>query len=249
MEAKEKEGGWVLGTLINVAAVLLGGGIGTFIKGNIPRRLEEILMQSMGLCVIFIGISGALTGMLKPAGNGLESQGTILLIASLVLGSLLGEACNIEYHVERLGERLKKLVNAQEDTGFVAGFMSNTLVSCIGAMAVVGALQDGFSGDYSMLAAKAILDGVITMIFAASFGIGPLFAALPLGVYQGGITLLAHFIAPYLTDRTILELSYIGSVLICGVGINLLFGNRIRVGNMLPALLVPILYEVILMFL
>lgn len=237
-----------MGTLINVAAVLLGGGVGTFIKGNIPKRIEEILMQSMGLCVIFIGISGALTGMLKPSGGGLESQGTILLIASLVIGGLLGEVCRIEYHVEQMGERLKKLVNAQKDTNFVAGFMNNTLVICIGAMAVVGALQEGFSGDYSMLAAKSILDCVITMIFAASFGIGPVFAALPLGIYEGGITLLAHVIAPYLNAQTILELSYIGSVLIFGIGINLLFGKKVRVGNILPALLIPIIYEVVLRF-
>ena len=223
-----------LGTIVNVAAVIAGSGIGLLIKNGLRQRFQDILMQACGIATIFIGIGGALTGLLK---------NTMLLVFSLVLGSLLGEALNIELHMEHLGDTLKALVNAKKDTQFVNGFVTATLVICIGAMAIVGSIQDGLTGDYTMLLAKSLLDFVIVMVFASTLGIGVMFAAIPLGVYQGGITLGASLISGYMNETLISNLSCIGSVLIFCVGVNLAFKKMIKVGNMLPAILVPIVYN------
>lgn len=234
-----------MGTLINVAAVLLGGILGKFFKGSILKRYESSLMHALGLCTLYIGISGTLSRMMSIHNGTLESSGTMLMIFSLLLGTLAGEFLQIEMRLEHLGERLKKAVHAVNDAKFVDAFMANTLVICVGAMAIIGSLQDGLSGDYSMLTAKAALDCVITLIFASTLGIGAAFAALPLGIYQGAITLLAFFIEPYLSDALIGDLSFIGSILITGVGINLLFQKGIKLANMLPAILVPVIYHLL----
>lgn len=235
-----------MGTLINVAGVLLGGTIGLIVKGGLPKRISDILMQALGLCTMFIGIAGALSGMLKVEGNSLQAGGSLLLIFSLGIGAITGEVLHIEDHMEGLAIRLKRLIHSN-DNKFVEGFVSNSLIICVGAMAVVGALQDGLQNDPSMLITKAILDAAISMVFASALGIGVLFAALPLLLYQGGITLLAMGISPFFSPELISNLSYVGNVLIFGVGINLFFGKQIRIGNLLPALLVPIIYEGILM--
>lgn len=234
-----------MGTIANVFAVIIGGIIGLLLNDKLEKRFEDSLMQALGLCVIFIGAGGAFTGMVKIINSKLSTTGTMLMIISLLLGTLIGEIVRIEDRLEGLGERLKKLVKANSNKQFVEGFLSNTLVICIGAMAVVGSLNDGLLGDPSMLYAKAVLDAIITMVFAATLGIGTLFAALPLGIYQGAITVLSRFIAPYLTDALISDLSFIGSILIFGVGINLAFGKKFKVGNMLPAILVPFFYHLL----
>ena len=163
-----------------------------------------------------------------------------------MIGGFVGEVLDIERRLDTLGERIRRIVKAKNDSRFVDGFVTSSLVICIGAMAVVGAVQDGLTGDYSMLLSKAVLDCIITLVFASSMGIGVLCSAVPLGIYQGAITLLAVFIAPYLTDAMISSLSMVGSVLIFGVGINLLWEKKMRVGNLLPALLVPIVYDLIM---
>lgn len=234
-----------MGTIANVFAVIIGGIIGLLLNDKLEKRFEDSLMQALGLCVIFIGTGGAFTGMVKIINSEISTTGTMLMIISLLLGTLIGEIVRIEDRLEGLGERLKKLVKANSNNQFVEGFLSNTLVICIGAMAVVGSLNDGLLGDPSMLYAKAVLDAIITMVFAATLGIGTLFAALPLGIYQGAITVLSRFIAPYLNDALISDLSFIGSILIFGVGINLAFGKKFKVGNMLPAILVPVFYHLL----
>ena len=181
-----------LGTIINVAAVILGGGLGMLLKGGLKERFQQILMQALGVCTIFIGISGALKGMLRVENGTLETTGTMLLIASLVTGSLLGEWIQIEKWMDRFGEWLREKVGGKNDSQFVEGFVSASLVICVGAMAIVGALEDGMRGDYSMLAAKAVLDAVIVMVFASSYGKGAVFSALPVGLWQGGITIFGR---------------------------------------------------------
>lgn len=233
-----------MGTIINALAVIAGGALGMIIKGGLPQRVSDLLMQALGLCTIFIGITGALSGMMKVEGGLLTTQGTMLLIASLGIGAVIGEFMDIEGRMEHLANRIKRMVHS-EDNRFVEGFVSNALVICVGAMAVVGALQDGLTKDASMLITKAILDGIISMVFASALGIGVLFAAIPLAIYQGSITLLASVVAPLFDTVLIANLSFVGSVLIFGVGINLLFGKQIRIGNLLPALLVPVLYAII----
>ena len=219
--------------------------IGKYVNGSSIKKHEATLMHALGLCTLFIGISGTLTQMLSISNGILESGKTMLMIFSMVLGTLAGELLQIEMHLEHLGEKIKSAVHATNDTRFVDSFMANTLVICIGAMAIVGSLQDGLCGDYSMLAAKAALDFVITLIFASTMGIGAAFAAIPLGIYQGAITLLAHFIEPYLSQALIGDMSFIGSVLITGVGINLIFNKGIKLANMLPAILGPVVYHLV----
>ena len=233
-----------LGTLINVGAILLGGFIGLFVKKGLNEKLMDSVMKAIGVAVMFVGISGALTGLLKiTEGGKIETSGTMLMIISLILGTFVGELLKIEDRLERVGEKLKKAVKAKNSGNFVEGFVTTTLIFCVGAMAIVGSLEDGLTGDFSMLAAKSVLDGIMAIIVASTMGIGVLFSAIPVFIYQGAITLLAEFISPVLSPDLVLNLSYIGSALIFGIGVNQVFGKKIKTGNMLPALLVPIVYE------
>lgn len=231
-----------LGTLVNVLAVLAGSGLGMLIKTGLKRRFRDILMQACGIATIFLGVSGALAGLLKVENGAVSTQNTMLLIFSLVLGGLAGEALNIEAGMEALGERLKRLVRDKTDSRFVDGFVTASLVICVGAMAIVGSIQDGLTGDHTLLFSKSLLDFVIVMVFAATFGLGVMFSALPLGILQGGITLAAALVAGFLSEALISDLSCVGSVLIFCVGLNVAFNAKIRVGNLLPALLVPVFW-------
>lgn len=235
-----------LGTIANTIAVIIGGGIGLFLKKGIKKSLQDSLLQAMGIAVLFIGIGGTLSQMLVFKDGHLETTGTMLMIFSLLIGTLIGEIINIEAKLEKLGEFARKILHADEQSKFVDAFVTVTLVICIGAMAIIGALQDGLSGDYNLLLTKAILDSVICMVFASTMGAGVLLAALPLFIYQGLITLCASFISPYLTTAMINDICYIGNILITIIGINLTFNNiiHIRVGNMLLALIVPVVYHI-----
>ncbi len=233
------------GTLINVGAVVVGSGIGILLKGGIKKRFQDMLMQAMGMATMFIGVTGAMQGMLKIGKDGLESQGTLMLILSLAIGGFLGEWLDIESRLEHAGEWLKEHFRAEGDSMFVEGFVTSSLIICVGAMAVVGSIQDGLIGDASMLIAKSLLDFAIVMVFASTMGIGVMFSALAVGVYQGSITLFATLIEPWLTTTMIANMSFVGSVLIFGVGINISFGKKFKVGNMLPAILMPVIWELI----
>lgn len=234
-----------LGTIINTLAVIAGGIIGIFLKKGMKQKMQDTLMQACGISVIFIGISGALSKMLVWNNGKLETQGTMLLIFSLVIGTLIGEWIDIEDKMEKIGDKIKSAVKAQNDNRFVDGFVNVSLIICIGAMAIVGSIQDGISGDYSMLAAKAVLDFIIVMIFAATYGVGAVFSAVLIFLYQGGITLIAAVCGSFVSDMIISDLSYVGSVLIFCVGINVAFGKKVNVGNMLPALVIVIIYDII----
>ncbi len=234
-----------LGTLVNTAAVLAGGGIGLALKHGLRAPVQKTILQAMGMATILIGLAGTLQQMLQITDAGLEVRGTMLMILSLTLGGVAGALLQIEQRMEQLGAFLKRRIRARQSEGqFVEGFVTASLVICVGAMAVVGALQDGMSGDASTLYAKAVLDFMIVMVFAATLGAGVLFSALPLFLYQGAITLGASLLAPFLQQTTVLsDLSLVGNVLIFGVGINIAFEKDLHVGNMLPALLVPVLYH------
>lgn len=236
-----------LGTIVNCAAVIVGCTVGLFIKKGVAPRFEDMIKKALGLSTTFIGLSGALVGLLKITETGkIETRGTMLMIFSLVIGAILGEALRIEDRLDSIGEKLKRLLKVKDSgSRFVEGFVTNTLVICVGAMAIVGSLNDGISGDASTLYAKSVLDCVIGVIFASTLGIGALFAVIPMAIYQGGITLCAKFIEPYLTDAMISDMSYVGSILIFCIGINLAFGKKFKTGNLLPAILVPIVYNII----
>lgn len=235
-----------LGTIVNVIAVLAGGFAGLFIKKGLSERIQDMIMKVLGISTIFIGASGALEGLLCVKDGTVSSKGTMLMIFSLVIGSIIGELVRIEDRLESLGEKLKRSVKAGESGHFVEAFVTNTLVTCVGAMAIMGSLEDGLLGDPTTLFAKSILDGVVAIVFTSTLGVGAIFAVIPLALYQGGITLLSKFIEPYLVGNMVPDMSYIGSILIFAIGINLAFGKKFKVGNMLPSILVPIVYNLIL---
>lgn len=237
-----------LGTIINTAAVIVGGLLGLCFKRGLKKNLQDILMQTCAVATIFIGAAGTLSHMLVIEEGHISTRGSLLLIFSLVLGGLLGEALSIEEKMDTLGRKIKELAKAEEDSRFVDGFVNVSLIICVGAMAIVGAIQDGMSGDYSLLAAKAILDLVIVMVFASIYGKGAVFSAVPILIYQGSITIAAAFAGSFLSEVMIEDLSFIGSALIFCVGINIGFGKKFRVGNLLPALLVPVIYRAAIMF-
>ncbi|MDO4276356.1 MAG: DUF554 domain-containing protein [Eubacteriales bacterium] len=237
-----------LGTIINTGAVAAGSLLGITLKKEIPENCRQILMHACGVATIFIGAAGVLQKMLVIENGELTTQGTLLLIFSLVLGSLAGELLSIESRLEHVGDFLKQKLHAEEDSMFVEGFVTSTLVICIGAMAIVGAIEDGLTGDYSTLTAKAVLDFVIVLIFASTLGKGVLFSALPLFFYQGAITCFAKVFGNIMNSSLIHDISFIGSALIFCVGINIAFGKKFRPGNMLPALLGPVIYSVVCTF-
>lgn len=232
-----------LGTIINTAAVILGGVLGLLLKNGIAKRFEKILMQALGLATIFIGIGGVLKYMLVVGDTGIDTQGTMLLIFSLVIGCLLGEWVDIEAKMEKLGVKLKALAKIQNDNRFVDGFVTASLVICVGAMAIVGAMQDGLTGDSSMLIAKSLLDFVIVTVITAAYGVGAAFSAIPIFLYQGCITLIAALFGSVISSDLIAQLSFVGNALIFCVGANLVREKTFRVANMLPALLIPIVAE------
>ncbi len=234
-----------LGTIVNVGAVVAAGFLGVLLKGGIKERFQSTIMGVLGISTMFIGAAGTLQEMFVVGNGSLSTQGTMLLVLSLIIGAFVGELLNIEARLEKLGEWLRDKVKAKNDNRFVDAFVNSTLVICIGAMAIVGSLQDGLTGDHSTLFVKAALDFPIILIFASTLGIGAVFSAIPLGLYQGAITLFAGLISPYLSDALISNLTLVGSAMIFAIGVNLAFGKKFKVGNFLPGLLVPVVYEII----
>ncbi len=225
-----------LGTIINTAAIVLGGIMGGLFGKLLKERHQESLCSVCGVCTLFIGIGGALEGMLTVNGSGVVSGQALLIIGCLALGALVGEILNIEAGFERFGTWLKQKTGNAKDKRFVEGFVTASLTVCIGAMAVVGAIEDGLTGDYSILLTKSILDLIIITVMTSSLGKGCAFSAIPVFFLQGSFTALALFIKPIMTDAALNNLSMVGSILIFCVGINLLWEKKIRVANLLPAI-------------
>ena len=217
----------MLGVTVNFFAVLVGGVAGTLLRGGIPERFRTLINQGLAICVMMIGISGAIT-----------TQNTLLMIVSVVVGAFLGTLIGIEAGVERLGNWAQAKFNKG---GFADGFVNATLLFSIGSMAVVGSLNAGF-GDNEMLLAKSVIDGVSAIIIASSFGIGAACAAATMTIYQGAIALLAGVVRAHMTDAMILEMGAVGSVMIIALGFNMLGLTKIKVANMLPAMFIPCIY-------
>ncbi len=226
-----------LGTIINAAAIVAGGLLGMLFGNRLPERVTETLGMACGVSVLFIGIAGAMEGMLSLSEQGIQSGGSMLLVVSLALGGLFGELVDIEGRFERFGEWLKIRTGNAKDRNFVNGFVTASLTVCIGAMAIVGAIQDGILGDWSILAVKGLLDFIIVMVMTCSMGKGCMFSAIPVFLWEGAVTLLAQLVRPAMTEAALANLSTVGSVLIFCVGLNLVFGKKVRVANLLPALI------------
>ena len=220
----------MLGTVVNALAIVAGSVTGLLFKGGIPRNYNQTVMQAIALEVILIGFKGSLKG-----------DDFLLVIFSLAIGSILGEWFRIEARLEQLGNWLQSRFSVGGD-GIARGFVSASLLFCVGSMAIVGALESGLSGNHQTLFAKSVLDGITAVIFASTFGIGVLFSAVAVLFYQGLITLTASFMSQFLVPATISQMTAVGGLLIMAIGFNILEIKRIRVGNMLPAIFLPLVY-------
>ena len=229
-----------MGTLINAACVLLGGALGFLFGKALKQRYQDIMVAGCGLSTIFIGASGALKYMLVIADGALATSGEMMLVISMCLGALIGEVLNIEHHIERFGEWLRLRSHSERDPRFIEGFTSASFTLCIGAMAIIGPMNDALYHDYTLLVTKGILDAIIVMALTSSLGKGAVFSVIPLVLWQGLMTLLATLIGPLMTEAELSNLSLVGSVLIFCVGINLVFGKKVKVANFLPALVIAV---------
>lgn len=230
-----------LGTIINVFAIVIGGVLGRLCGKFLTLRYQETLNKACGVCVLFIGMAGALEGMLTVESGALISGKSMFIVICLALGALIGELLNLDSKMEHFGEWLKRKTGNSKENTFVEGFVTASLTVSIGAMAIVGAIEDGIFGDYSILATKAVLDLIIILVMTCSMGKGCAFSAIPVAILQGSITALARLVKPIMTDAALSNLALIGSILIFCVGLNLVWGKKIRVANLLPAIVIAVI--------
>lgn len=229
-----------MGTIINTLAILAGGILGAIFGRFLTESAQDTLTKVCGISTVFISLSGAMEKMLSVENGTIVSSGSMLIIGCLAIGSFVGELMDIEGGFERFGQWLKIKSGNAKDKGFVNAFVTASLTVCIGAMAIVGSIQDGLQGDYSILATKAVLDLIIIMVMSCSMGRGCVFSAIPVAVFQGSITVLAGLVKPLMTDAALDNLSLVGNVMIFCVGINLVWGKKIKVANLLPAIVVAV---------
>ena len=226
----------MLGPLVNAASIIVCSLIGCFLIKKIPKRFENHIKKACGLAILFVGIKGAL-----------ENQNIVLLIMSMLTGAVIGEIINIDKWMKRFGkwaERILGMEKTSENSGhsFSKGFVSATILYCTGSMAIVGSMQSGLQGNHEILFAKSILDGFISIVFAASMGIGVAFSAISVFVYQGMIVIASQTVSGWLTAEIIREMSAAGSLIIAGIGINFLNARQIKVANLIPAIFIPWLW-------
>ena len=222
----------MLGTIVNTIAVIIGAAIGMFFKKGIPQKLSDTMMKGLGLCTLFLGISGSLDG-----------QNSLILIISIVVGALIGEGIDLDAKLNRLGNWLENKFKSRdgEKISIAEGFVSASLFFCVGAMTIEGSLQSGLQGNHEMLFNKSMLDFVAAIIFASTMGVGVMLSAVFVLIYQGAITLLAQWVAPVLSDVVIAEMNCVGSVIIIGIALNLLGITKLKVMNYVPAIFIPII--------
>ena len=233
-----------LGTIVNTAAIVAGGLVGMACGGRLTERYQKTIVSGIAVSVMFVGVAGTFQEMLRANIDGrLVSQGGLMLVLSLAIGSVLGEWWNLEAMLERFAARIRRVTHNERDGTFVTAFVTASLTFCVGAMAVVGSIEDGLKGNPSILYLKSVMDGVITIVFVSSLGRGAVFSAIPILIYQGGITLGARFMASVFTPEALSNLSYVGNLLIFCVGWNLIHTDKhIRVANMLPSLVIAIIW-------
>lgn len=241
-----------LGTIVNAAAIIIGGLGGLISRSFLKERYQETITKAMGFAIIVMALGNALSQMFvvnitanaDQLRGSLDIQGTMMLIISLAAGALLGEFINLNRWFERFGAWLRDKTGNQKDSYFIDAFVSASLTVCVGAMAIIGAIQDGISGSHDILYAKAVLDLIIIMLMTASLGKGCIFSAIPVAVLQGTITVLARQAAPVMTETAVSNLTITGNVLILCVGVNLIRPKTIRVANVLPALIIAVIFAI-----
>lgn len=226
----------MFGTIVNSIAIIVGGFLGVVLKKGIKEDYKSTIMDGVALSVLVIGITGAIS-----------SNNIILVIASIVIGAILGEWIRIETRLDNIGNKLQERFG-KGDSNISKAFVTTSLIYCVGAMAIVGSLESGIQGSHETLFAKSILDGITSILFASTLGIGVIFSAIPVFIYQGTITILGSSIKDFLTPEVINEMSAVGGILILALGINMLGIKKIKVGNLLPAIFIPIIYYTIVNF-
>lgn len=229
-----------LGTIINTATIVAGGAGGALFGRFLKENVQDTLTKCCGVSTLFIAITGALEQMLTVENGAVVSHGAMLVIGCLTIGAVIGELLDLEGAFERFGEWLKQKTGNAKDKRFVDAFVTASLTVCIGAMAIVGSIEDGITGDYSILATKSVLDFIIIMVMSCSMGRGAVFSAIPVAILQGSITALAGLLRPVMTAAALANLSMVGSVLIFCVGVNLVWGKKVRVANLLPAIVIAV---------
>lgn len=229
-----------LGTVINVALLIFGGLCGLLFGKKLNERIKDTLLSVNAVAIMMLAVGGVMQNMLSLSDGKLSTSGTVMMIVSLTLGGLIGEIININALVDKFGEWLRIKSHSTGDDSFVSAFVSASCTVCIGAMAVIGSINDRVSGDCSVLIAKAILDAVIICVMTASQGKGCIFSAVPVAIFQGVITIIAVFVGGFMTDLALSYLSYVGNVLIFCVGLNLIRKKQIRVANLLPSLVIAV---------
>jgi len=224
----------MLGVIVNVVAILMGGFIGLLLKKGLPENIKHIVMQAIGLSTIVIGISSAIL-----------TQNVLLFVLSLVIGGVIGTLLKIDYRLEQFGINVEERFKHKQG-GFAKGFVTATLIYCVGAMAIVGSIEAGVDGDNTTLFIKSILDGVTAIIFTASLGYGVLFSSIPVLLYQGTMVLLGIQVQQFLTEDIIVEMSAVGGILIFAIGLNLLGIKKLNLGDLLPAIFIPAVYMIVM---
>ena len=233
-----------LGTVINAAAIILGAFIGLLLKKAIPERMKKSIVQALSLATVAIGLIGVVTAACTVKNGAVESRYSLLMVISIAAGTFIGALCDIEARLYRLGEIMQKKF-ASGSSMFAEGFVTASLVFCIGSMAILGSLRDGIYHDPTILITKGMIDGVMSVIFASTLGVGVVFSAATVVLYQGIITACASLLAPLLTEAVIAQLSLVGSILIIGIGLNLLYEPKLKLANMLPSVFVPLVWYII----
>lgn len=227
----------MLGTIVNTLAIFFGALLGSIIKKGFNEAFKEIIYHAISLSVIFVGISGTVAHLNDPSSH------PILFIISLVIGGLLGQFLDIEGKLERLGNAIEKRMKKDSKNGSISqGFVTASLIFCVGTMAIIGSLESGLQGVHKTLYAKAVLDGVIAMVLSSTLGTGVALSAFSVFIYQGSITMLAQWIEPFMTQDMIREISIVGGILIFAIGLNLMEVKKIKVGNLLPSVFIPVIY-------
>lgn len=225
----------MLGTMVNALVIIVCTLLGVAVKGGIPERFRLILMQALGLSVFYVGASGAISNMQA------ENAHPLLFIISLVVGAFLGEWIDIELKLKQFGDWVEAK-SKTNDSNLSQGFVTASLIYCVGSMAIIGSIESGINGNHSILYAKSLLDGVLSVILASTLGIGVMLSAFSVLIYQGTITLFASALQPYITDDMMREVSAVGGILISVIGLNQLELTKIKVGNLLPAIFVPVVF-------
>ena len=230
------------GAIINAAAIVAAGFAGMFIGKYITENIKETVMRANGCATVVIAISGALAKILVVTEDGISTQGSVMMVVCIALGAIVGELLHIEDWLERFGAWLKEKSGNSGNVQFIDAFVTTTVIVGVGAMAIVGSIEDGINGNMSILLVKTVLDIVIVLVLSSTLGIGCMFSAIPVLVLEGGMTILAGLLAPLMTTPALNALSLVGNVLILGVGINLIWPKTIRVANLLPAMIFTFLW-------